>query len=177
MNSFEVTSGALMASDPCYTSDVWCAGKIDNVKNGKWLSHVEISDEKIWGKRVASLQAWLFNSSPSNWTRVGGPNSGGPNFGVDSGQFGFFDYNYFINHESEREYDSPGFYKDCCDLTLSTDQFGAIDQGVVSSSGFGDGSYPVYIAKNANGEVIGVKVVFISDEEDEEDYYGEDEEC
>lgn len=168
MSSFEVTSGALMASDPCYTSDTWCAGKIDNVKNGKWLSHAEFSYEKMWGKRVTSLQAWLSDSSPSNWIRVN------KSFGVDSGQFGFFDYNYFINHESEREYDSPGFYKDCCDLTLSANKFGLLNQGVVSSSGYGDGSYPVYIAKNTNGEVIGVKVVFISDEED---YYDEDEEC
>lgn len=33
---FAVTSGALRLTDPCYSMDVWCAGTLNNVKNGIW---------------------------------------------------------------------------------------------------------------------------------------------
>ena len=39
--------------------------------------------------------------------------------------------------------------------------------GVVVSSGYGDGVYPVYIRRE-NGVVVEMKVVFVGDEEDEE---------
>ena len=38
--SFEVKSGALRVTDPCYDMDAWCAGTLEDVKNGKWLAHV-----------------------------------------------------------------------------------------------------------------------------------------
>lgn len=47
-----------------------------------------------------------------------------------------------------------------------------INGGVVSSSGFGDGGYEAFIAKNAEGKVIAVQIVFITEEdllEEEED--------
>ena len=38
--SFEVKSGALRVTDPCYDMDTWCAGTLEDVKNGKWLAHI-----------------------------------------------------------------------------------------------------------------------------------------
>lgn len=37
---FIVSSGALRVTDPCYSLNTWCAGTIENVKNGTWLSQV-----------------------------------------------------------------------------------------------------------------------------------------
>lgn len=51
------------------------------------------------------------------------------------------------------------------------------DRCIVSSSGYGDGCYPLYICTNLEGEVVGMRVNFINDEdEDEDDEYYEDEE-
>lgn len=40
LNAFAVSSGALRVTDPCYTPDTWCAGTLENVKNGIWQAHV-----------------------------------------------------------------------------------------------------------------------------------------
>lgn len=38
--AFNVTSGQLRVTDPCYDGETWCAGNSDNVKNGRWLASV-----------------------------------------------------------------------------------------------------------------------------------------
>ncbi|WP_374335403.1 hypothetical protein [Methyloversatilis sp.] len=40
IKSFEVSSGNLRVTDPCYKMDVWCAGTLDKVPNGMWHSRV-----------------------------------------------------------------------------------------------------------------------------------------
>lgn len=37
---FGVASGALRVTDPGYAPDVWCAGQLDGVRNGRWLAQV-----------------------------------------------------------------------------------------------------------------------------------------
>lgn len=44
--------------------------------------------------------------------------------------------------------------------------------GVATHSGYGDGGYNCYVGRNDKGEIVAARIVFISDEEDEED--GED---
>lgn len=108
-------------------------------------------------------------------------------FGVDSGQFGFFDRDHYrkadrdsVKEQSKYDFggdyltddsDSDGeeWYHACCHLTLGPDSWGTIPNGVVSSSGFGDGSYGVYGLKNADGEYIALTVVFINQDEIDED--------
>lgn len=63
------------------------------------------------------------------------------------------------------------WYEMCCDKTLGNQSAGTIPGGVVSSSGFGDGGYTAYCAKDDVGQIIAVKVVFI----DESDMENEDE--
>ena len=39
--AFPVSSGALRVTDPCYFDlNTWCAGTLENVKNGVWMAHV-----------------------------------------------------------------------------------------------------------------------------------------
>ena len=60
-NAFAVSSGALRVTDPCYTPDTWCAGTLENVKNGIWQAHVGYHKDALdtkWGeKRLADEQA------------------------------------------------------------------------------------------------------------------------
>lgn len=70
--------------------------------------------------------------------------------------------------------DSQGSNAPMADATYA---LGEKHLGVVVSSGFGDGTYPVYIERDpASGRVASVTVVFIGDENDEElDLEDEDE--
>lgn len=184
--TFEVTSGVMVCSDPCYTLDTWCQGVIENVKKGTWIAQIDKADTGSWGIRVASLtivnkEALETDTTLSN--AVENMYSNEPlNFsgGVDSGQFGFFDKDSYRNDESAKDlkkYDfGKGFekesgdswYRVCCDLTLDKEQWGVLPNGAVSSSGFGDGSYPVFGIKNNEGEYVAFSVLFIGDDEEEE---------
>ena len=190
MSRFEITSGSLVCSDPCYTTDIWCMGTVNNVKKGTWSAEVDERTVGAWGKRITQLRVYHTNSSvetmSSKWEELPGT------FGVDSGQFGFFDAEHYRKADSVKEqtkYDFGGdyltdgndrdgdeWYHACCHLTLGPDSWGTIPNGAVSSSGYGDGSYDVYGLKNADGEYIAFTVVFIdTDEEDELDEWDEDE--
>lgn len=184
IKQFEVTSGKLVCSDPCYSIPTWCQGIVENVKNGVWGAEINLSDEGDWGTRVASLyivnedanakmtgiETKIFEEEPLNF-----------NAGVDSGQFGFFDFAHYRNDESAKDlkkyefgdnYDiqsGDAWYRACSDLTLGDEQWGVLPNGVVSSSGFGDGSYDVFGYKDAYGEYVAFAVVFIYDDEGDED--------
>lgn len=191
--TFTIKSGAMFASDPCYTSNVWCAGRIDNVKNGEWRFHAVEGTGSDQG-RILELHASHIKDGnyPGTWERM--PKT----FGVDSGQFGFFDYDYFVAHENERDYAEAGFYNSACAQTLHPEDWmdgvvkehvrsrlekqeewinaGIVEEhGCVSSSGWGDGSYPVFVKRNSAGEVIAVKALFNDNDDEEEDIYEEDE--
>ena len=177
-NNFEVKSGVMVCSDPCYSLDTWCMGIVENVKNGTWLSSIETSDEGDWGVRIATLEVRHNDFKDTNLKFVDELLFTG---GVDSGQFGFFDKEFYRNDESAKDlpkydfssdFDKSGdiWYLACCDLTLGKEQWGVLPNGVVSSSGYGDGSYGVFGEKNAEGEYVAFKVVFIwGDEGDEFD--------
>jgi hypothetical protein len=184
---FEVISGVLVCSDPCYIhpdlGGVWCQGIVDNVKNGTWIAEVIETDEGDWGKRIALLGIKHKDVDEPD-ANVDIMNFAG---GVDSGQFGFFDKDFYRNDELTKDLDKENFgenydtqegdtwYRACSKLTLGNDQWGVLPNGVVSSSGFGDGSYDVYGAKDGSGEYVYFSVIFIH-EEDEEDFEEEEEE-
>lgn len=183
MKEFEITSGKIVCSDPCYKTDVWCMGIVDNVENGSWIAIADKKDMGDWGERITSLFIgnkqhlernpklvdYVFEDEPLNFAG-----------GVDSGQFGFFDFANYRNDESAKdlkkydfgtEYDiedGDKWYRACSNLTLGDESWGTLPNGVVSSSGFGDGSYDVYGYKDAYDKYIAFAVVFIYDEEDEE---------
>lgn len=52
------------------------------------------------------------------------------------------------------------WYEICCDKSLSNIGAGVIRNGVVSSSGYGDGGFNTYIITDDNGKVVGIKLVF-----------------
>lgn len=179
MKSFLISSGKMVISDPCYEIPTWCQGIIDNVKNGVWVGNVEMNDEAGLGNKVATLFALneeeLIND-PNLYDKL--LNNYGEelpfNFGVDSGQFGFFDFNHYRNDKSaetlkkydfeefNREEDGEEWYRAICELTLSDEQFGVLPFGIVSSSGYGDGSYITCGLKNEQGEYVALITTFIN---------------
>lgn len=157
IGSFKVVSGNINVGDPCYSGD-----KSLKAKNGKWEGFVEYSDEGNWGTRVAVLETR--HADCSKFPFVTGEEAV---LGVDSGQMCVVD-------ESISPKTSEELYDDICKGTLRKCQHTVIndlddDLGVASSTGFGDGCYPLYVAKNNKDEVIAVKVIFIDEKEEYED--------
>jgi len=105
--------------------------------------------------------------------------------GVDSGQMMLCDPCYvsqFASNDSDFDFgasdrDKPlntAFsYAGACETTLAKSQAGVIGNGLgaVTSSGFGDGSYPVYVEFSDEGawgrRVKSMTIVFIDDSEQE----------
>lgn len=185
IGKFQVESGKLRVSDPCYDKDTWCAGEIKNVKNGEWQACVSYSDEGNWGIRVATLICVHKDHKLGTWDKHPLDDNTWKKqsfeVGVDSGQAGIFDDKYFKDdsvvanltgkdrlYKNEILCPKEPWYSWCCDRTLAEDSAGVIPFGAVSSSGYGDGCYECYI-KEINGEVIGVAVDFglLNDEEEE----------
>lgn len=149
-------------SDPCYGTNVWCAGVIDNVKEGIYNASVEMSDEGMWGIRVKSLtivhadyKGFLFFNESARFE-----------VGVDSGQAGFYDEDYYQQYHTAKDVDDD-WYDAICELTYP---FGTKDDKcVVSSSGFGDGCYTCYMLVDDDNKVVAMMIEFISDEDEESD--------
>jgi hypothetical protein len=158
MESFEVKSGKIVCSDPCYNRQTWCANFDLPAKNGKWIVSAKEKSERHWGTRVASFEAWHSENRgcSSAWETL--PNE----IGVDSGQAGIFCSNIYPTGEDTGIYDDLNtFYGKCCAKTLEEPFYGVIDNsGFVSSSGFGDGGYEGECIKK-DGEIVAVRVVFI----------------
>lgn len=172
VGTFEVTSGILIVSDPCYPQDEEhydITGFVPNVKIGTWSAEVVL--DQATG-RVAALTAYF----DGEFENLGCYDI--EELLVDSGQMGIFDLNRVPEDEENvgecEEEDS--FYGCCCSITSEINagviSQGDIGVGVVATSGFGDGEYRAHVARDIWGEAYAVTVVFIEQEVDEEDSSG-----
>ena len=110
-------------------------------------------------------QSWcliLVNMSNYTGTKIIG------HCGVDSGQILLIDpcYVYTDNFQLGGE-PTGGPYDECCRITLGENKAGPTSEmGVVTSTAYGDGSYPV-TAVYQNGRIVSVTINF--DPQDEDD--------
>lgn len=171
VESFNITSGRICITDPCYDKDA--NGTLYNLKavKGKWYGEINYEDCKQFGNRVANLV--VYSQNIEDIVKSFKFKLLSKKIYVDSGQCGIFDYKEYPNYElnpQEKEYGTDSFYSRCCQNTLKKD-FGVVDNiGIVSSSGFGDGCYTVYGIKNNKEELICISLVFISDVKDSIDF-------
>ena len=180
--SKQITLGeVVMVSDPCYTEPTWCQKKLDNVKPGIYNVGVDKKGFGDWGNRVHKLVAIHedYFGREIKWKLSFGT------IGVDSGQAGIFDYPTYrkdglIMEVPESDFvidrDSEGddWYEKMCKFTLSNESWGLYDNGVVCSSGIGDGAYDLFVMED-EGKVVGMMVEFLPDEDEEEDDWDEEE--
>lgn len=173
LGTFEMVSGRMAVSDPCYDADVWCRGELEDVLPGVWEASVIKRDEGDWGMRTAKLIAAHKDYVGSDV----GPMMLAPfEVGVDSGQAGLFDAHHYrddavvVDPGTVINGDDPGalWYMRCCHLTLTKLAAGVMPYGVVSSSGFGDGSYDCFYGRNEVGKIVRVEIEFIPEEGDDE---------
>jgi hypothetical protein len=164
-------SSEVMVSDPCYTNPTWCQHKLTNVLPGEYLTNVIKSDEGSWGIRIGALVAIHkdYVEDPLSFRQVKSAD-----IGVDSGQAGIFSMEtyrkdeIFMNEVSEFNKSYKGWkddggeqwYGHMCDRTLGDEGWGVYDRGVVSCSGYGDGSYELSVAKH-KGKVVGIAINYL----------------
>ena len=177
MENFEITSGKIRVTDPCYTKDTWCSGVLENCMNGKWFAGKVVWGNAAtggWGNRIAELQIWHESHVGSECYE-----NSGIDVGVDSGQAGFFDEGSYPEGETGEYGELDTFYGKICEGTANENYLGIanVGFGVATSSGYGDGGYDCFIRRDHEGRIVAAKIVFISaeSEEDEEEYEWVDE--
>ena len=170
IGTFELTQPVARISDPCYSKDTWCNGTVDNCLPGTWNAVVHHFEEGSWGTRCGFLIAncaTFGKPSPYDvrWEKLD------ITVGVDAGQAGIFDEEYFkcdpsVNgvkrmggkNNSPICIDDP-WYSICCDRSMSDNQAGVIPYGCNSSSGYGDGSYTAYKIEQ-DGKTVAIMIDF-----------------
>ena len=165
LGSFEVTSGKLIVSDPCYPPGTWCMGELANVRNGTWFAEALITDCDFWGNRVSKLTI-RHSEYPSRKALSRRKASFG--VAVDSAQAGFFDAVHYndstiLTHKASESW-SDGeneWYDFCCELTLSERMGGVLPYGAVARSGYGDGCYKCWYYTNDAMEVVLAEIRFL----------------
>jgi hypothetical protein len=153
-------SDKVVVSDPCYEVDNGWNMTLNRVKEGEY-----IVDIRMKNNRVSSIALRHIDHEDC---KINQPKGG---IGVDSGQVGIFSYDTYRNDSIFADQDSDFAAKeDCvedgdlwygfmCDFTLSEQQWGAYDNGVVTSSGWGDGVYTLNVAMNRN-KIVGFRIEF-----------------
>lgn len=165
-----ILSENVIVSDPCYSTDVWCQLKLNNVLPGTYNVDVQFSDEGEWGNRVSNLtilhESIVDDGISFEWEDR-------DSVGVDSGQCGIFCETTYRNDIVAESIVTPPndfkisgksegdlWYEKMCNFTLSEDQCGVYETGVVTSSGIGDGMYPVELMYDKE-KIVGIRVSYL----------------
>lgn len=106
----------VMVSDPCYGLGTWCQGVLKNVLPGQYDCNVEYSDEGTWGTMVSAIEVTHVDYDRCTLDEELEKFE----VGVDSGQAGIFDYEYYAKYHmdsTERPHVDDDWYDMVCDLT------------------------------------------------------------
>lgn len=160
---FEVTSGKVILTDPCYEFD---AEKAVPARNGKWAAYINLDHQGYIYELLA-----LHEDTTNFITIVEDMNFTCP---VDSGQAGIFDADLYAQYQGGKYGQLDTFYGQVCHLTCDTDLASGVVTinddtfGAVSTSGYGDGDYRME-GWFYNDQLVGISIYF--DSKDEEDDY------
>lgn len=159
--TFEVTSGRLIVSDPCYAEDIWCCNTLEAVRNGTWNASVVYDGDPNY-PRVAALI--VEHECAEGVSKI--MEEAAFSVAVDSGQAVFFDASHYRDNQAIDLNCTPTehaelWYDHCCQISLAEQQAGVLPYGAVSSSGYGDGCYDCLIQRDVFGVLIRTELLFI----------------
>lgn len=135
-------NGSVDITDPCYSKDVWCRINDVKIKDGVYYCYVWRNKEE---KRVSRIGIYLNGEIPKQTSMklIG-------EIGVDAGLAGFFHEKQDFNDEEWSRF---------CENCISEDCM-LNEYGFYSSSGYGDGCYPVY-AYEKQHEKVALEIAFM----------------
>lgn len=100
-------------SDPCYGIDTWCAGTLENVLAGEYQCFSQKCNEDFWKELgLNSLRISNIEVRHKDYLDVEPTELQDIDVGVDSGQCGIYDLNYFSEHCKKEDW-----YERVCDKT------------------------------------------------------------
>jgi len=163
IGTYEQESDSAIVSDPCYEYKVEEHNNplmmtlnlvIPNVKKGTWGIILRArSDQHARNAELLGIHTSF--DDKALWEKIG-------DIGVDSGQCGIYDIKYY--RDNKNTIGDIKWYDMNSAITRAPNNYaGAIPNGAVSSSGFGDGIYDVYVIKSPDLQIVGIKVIFIDD--------------
>lgn len=158
----------VIVSDPCYGLNTWCQGVLENVLPGNYKCMIEFLDDNS-EKRVSAITV-CHEEYADNLGYAPEYDAEPFEVGVDSGQAGIFDYAYYAKYHSDRhnpEHVNEEWYSRVGKCSYMGDTIDGY--GLVSSSGYGDGGYTCWTAKNPDGMVYSIIIEFITEEDNDED--------
>ena len=158
-------------TDPCYGRDVWCRMNDVQIKPGEYECFADIlSDDQTggWGEMVARIGIRLVGSGAQVFDHLG-------EIGVDAGLAGFYRAKPDFTNDEWIEF--CAIAHECPTIHLHDGEFGGRLNGFTASSGYGDGSYPVYAARNKGGDIVALEIHFIMQDDDGEEDEAEDGKC
>lgn len=182
MSAEVITLGKeVVVSDPCYSIPTWCQTILTSVLPGRYI--VQVNEDPDSGRNAELLVIHEDHYQKDLKFEDYG------SCGVDSGQLGVFDAASYRNDAIAPDIMIPGdfvlpgelsdgdkWYEAMCRYTLGNEQqWGSYDAGVVSSSGWGDGVYPLEISKDQDGNIVAMLITFIFPED--EDEYEDEADC
>lgn len=188
VGKFTVDENAcIRVTDPCYKrgeyEETYEKSKFNtfktlaNVLPGVWfgqITHFDAGQHARVGELKATYYSYVNDNYYNRWEFV-------CNVCVDSGQMGIFnDSNFpygevgeFVARDYENTKGNGSFYDTVCRTTLNEIGGGVVTGGVVSSTAYGDGQYSLYVRRDSSERIIGIKVCF--DDDDQEEEYDEEE--
>ena len=142
-------------SDPCYGTEVWCNDVISTIP-GQYDVFVTKS-EGYWCKgRISSIMA-IHKDYRKKLGCMPKNDEEGIFCGVDSGTCGIFNAEYYEKYHTANDVDDDWYNKN----VIQMDSFMICDGlGAISSSGLGDGHYPV-LAEYDGDKAFAIRIRFL----------------
>jgi hypothetical protein len=172
LGKFNVSTGKVVVSDPDYKLGTWCQAVLENVKNGIWTATVVQATVGVWGRLnvvLTALHETEVDFGATDWILSESQ------IGADRPKVGIYDSDFFGNDDKtgpiQNKFGLPiqkkgdKFKVANSDLVDCKNGAGVFESGVVSLSGLGVGVYPLEILINEKEEIIGMRIVFIDDEQ------------
>jgi len=146
-------------SDPCYEYGKYADGSYTiDVVPGEYISTVNILKGRVAEVNIVHAD---YEEESKVWELLG-------DVWVDSGDIGVFDYSLgtFLGDKEGDEF-SQQFYDLCGDITCGANGYGGKENFFISRTFYGDGSYPLYVAKDNTGKVFAMYLRYFDGENDE----------
>lgn len=141
-----MVTGALYAAEGPGPND---GVLVENALPGEWL----VKHHEFEGRPLDIITTHpAFEGQELEFVQVFMPNGEPVDIGVDGGHAGFFDAKSLPVR--------PKLYSDKKLFDAYWDSFNSA--GLTVMSGYGDGGYPLYVARNTEGQVVAARLVFIA---------------